>query len=100
ELMEEVLKADALTSHDWRDFNWITPTIHYQNLTHDQLVKCHSKAYTEVPNFTHPMGRFSRILRARGFSFYIRRGLNLGTIKGILKVIRNSIIMAANKEGK
>src|SRR5271157_4140253 len=100
ELMEEVLKADALISHDWRDFNWITPTMHYPNLTPDQLVKCHSKAYAEVSMFTHPPHRLSRIIRAHGFSFYLRRGLNLETIKGILMVIKNSIIMAANKEGK
>jgi anaerobic magnesium-protoporphyrin IX monomethyl ester cyclase len=89
ELMERVMKENRLFTRDWRNFNWVTPTMRYPHLTPDQLAKYHLKAYAEVPAFSHPSKRINRVLRTRFLPFFIRRGLNLETIRGLFSVIKH-----------
>jgi len=91
ELMEEVMSKNLLLKKDWRDFNWFTPTIRYQNLTSEQLTEYINKAYKEVRFFNNPMGRFIRWYRARGLSFYISRICNLKNFKYLLSGIKNLV---------
>lgn len=97
QLMDEVEKKNALISHDWRDFNWVTPTMRYPFLTPEQLAKYCNNAYSDVPFFTHPLRRVNRILRARRLSFFARRGLNVETLKGLLSVLKTQLIKRARK---
>jgi radical SAM superfamily enzyme YgiQ (UPF0313 family) len=88
ELMKEVQEKRLLISKDWRKFDWVTPTMRYPNLTSDQLVKYHLKAYTEVPFFSNPVRRMWRIFRARHLSFFLARYLNFETMKGFILMIK------------
>lgn len=89
ELMEKVIKDNMLISNTWRDFNWVTPTMRYPHLTSDQLKRYHLKAYADVPVFSQAQHRISRVLRFHGFRFYLLRGLNFETFKGIISVFRH-----------
>ncbi len=89
ELMDRVIKENKLISQNWRDFNWVTPTMKYPHLTSDQLREYHLKAYAEVPVFSHALRRINRVLRFHRLQFYILRGLNLETLKGIINVFKH-----------
>ncbi len=91
ELMREVQEKKLLIKTDWRDFNWVTPTMRYPNLTSEQLVKYHLKAYEEVPFFSHGGRRIVRMLRARPLTFYILRVCNLETVRGVVSMAVNGI---------
>ncbi len=89
ELMERVIKENKLITQDWQNFNWVTPTMRYPHLTPEQLTKYHLKAYADVPVFSHALRRINRVLRVHRFLFYIRRGLNLETFKGLINVTKH-----------
>jgi len=97
DLMRDVKEKDLLIKTDWRDFNWVTPTMRYQNLTSGQLVKYHLKAYEEVPFFSRSGQRIVRMLRARRLSFYIARFCNKETIKGFVSMVVTGIHRFFNK---
>ncbi|MEX2684288.1 MAG: radical SAM protein [Candidatus Sigynarchaeota archaeon] len=97
DLMREVQEKHLLIKTNWRDFNWVTPTIRYQNLTPEQLVKYHLKAYEEVPFFSRSGQRLFRMLRARKITFYISRFLNKETLRGFVSMSVNGIHRFLNK---
>jgi anaerobic magnesium-protoporphyrin IX monomethyl ester cyclase len=91
ELMLEVQEKQLLIKTDWRDFNWVTPTMRYPNLTSEQLIKYHLKAYEEVPFFSHGGRRIVRMLRARPLTFYIFRACNWEMMRGFVSMAVNGI---------
>ncbi len=96
ELMREVQEKKLLIKTDWRDFNWVSPTMRYPNLTPEQLVKYHLKAYEEVPFFSSPGKRLVQMLRARHLLFFIIRLCNWETLKGFVSMATNGIHRALN----
>jgi len=88
QLMENVLRNNLLLSKDWRDFNWITPTIKYPNLSSDDLKYYLTKAHKEIPFFDKPIKRFVKSIQARGWKFYLLRLAQMSQIKIILHVLK------------
>jgi radical SAM superfamily enzyme YgiQ (UPF0313 family) len=97
ELMQEVKEKQLLTTTDWRDFNWVTPTMRYPNLTPEQLNRYHLKAYKEVPFFSHAGRRIVRMLRARPITFFIDRLCNWETVKGFVAMAINGVRRFVNR---
>jgi radical SAM superfamily enzyme YgiQ (UPF0313 family) len=88
-LMERVVREGRLISKDWRDFNWLTPTIKYPNLTSDDLKYYLAKAHDEVPFFDKPMKRIGNIIQARGWKFLLPRITQMNQIRMIPQALRS-----------
>ncbi|NVM27826.1 MAG: B12-binding domain-containing radical SAM protein [Candidatus Helarchaeota archaeon] len=88
ELMEYVLKEDLLLTMDWREFDWLAPTIKYPNLTSDELKYYLTKAHKEIPFFDNPLRRIGNSIRARGLKFFFSRIARMSQIKTIPQVLQ------------
>jgi len=95
EIRKEVEQKNLLLDRNWKDYNWFTPLIKYENISSEQLQDLLKKAYSENRFFSNPIKTIKKLLIPRGPKFLLERVVNYRFLKtaipSIKKIIQRNI---------